>query len=89
MFANQPQLFGVYRDAIGIIGRSNASQIGLILGEDSWEYPIWALLRDAAPFRLFRIELVDLPEPSLYPLGPFKPDALFWNKGVKVRPQRS
>jgi hypothetical protein len=86
LFANQPQLFGVYSAAINAIMATNATRIGLVLGQDAWEYPIWALLRQRAPDRSFRIEHVDLPGAPSYPLGPFAPQALFWDRGIGEAP---
>jgi hypothetical protein len=62
-----------------VIARSQASQVGLVLGGDSWEYPIWRMLRDRSPNRPVRIEHVDLAGEARWPLGPFVPDLLFWN----------
>ena len=81
LFVNQPQLLGPYREAVEVIARSNAAQIGLILGGDSWEYPVWRMLRDRAPGHPVRIEHVGLPPDQRWPLGPFSPDILFWNNG--------
>jgi len=81
LFAQQPQLLAPYRDAVDVIVRSQASQIGLALGGDSWEYPLWRMLRDRNPHRPVRIEHVDLPGAPRWPLGPFVPDLLFWNNG--------
>jgi hypothetical protein len=80
LFANQPQLMAPYRDAVELIARSQASQIGLLLGGDSWEYPLWRMLRDRSPNRPLRIEHVGLPGEPHWPLGPFVPDLLFWNQ---------
>jgi len=79
LFADQPSLLAPYRDAVEVIERSQASQVGLVLGGDSWEYPLWRMLRDRSPDRLLRIEHVDLPGEPRWPLGPFVPDLLFWN----------
>jgi hypothetical protein len=82
LFVNQPQLLAPYREAVETIGRSNASAIGLVLGGDSWEYPLWRMLRDRNPTHPVRIEHVGLPGEPAWPLGPFVPDILFWSGGV-------
>jgi len=86
LFVNQPQLLAPYRDAVEVIVRSNASQIGLVLGVDSWEYPIWSMLGARKLDHPVRIEHVALPRASRYPLGPFVPDVLFWNEYGEAPP---
>jgi hypothetical protein len=81
LFVNQQHLLGPYRNAVETIVRSGASQIGLILGGDSWEYPIWKMLRDHKLDYSIRIEHVGLPSEAQFPLGPFLPEVLFWNNG--------
>jgi hypothetical protein len=81
LFVNQQQLLGPYRDAVETIVRSRASQVGLILGGDSWEYPIWRMLRDRQLNYRIRIEHVAVPTDAQWPLGPFLPEVLFWNNG--------
>jgi hypothetical protein len=79
LFVNQPSLLEPYRDAVDVIDRSKASQVGLILGGNSWEYPIWSMLRTRKLDHPVRIEHVGLPPTQHYPLGPFVPDVLFWS----------
>jgi hypothetical protein len=80
LFVNQQRLLGNYKDAVDIIVRSKASNVGLVLGNDSWEYPIWRMLRDRKLGYFVRIEHVGLPDPH-WPLGPFSPDVVFWSDG--------
>jgi hypothetical protein len=68
-----------YRDAVEMIVQSNASQICLMLGGDSWEYPVWRMLRDRNFDRPLRIEHVGVPGDLNWPLGPFSPEILFWS----------
>jgi hypothetical protein len=79
-FTNQSQMLEPYRDAIEVIARSGASQIGLVMDRDNFEYPIWPMLRDRMPGRPLRIESVDIPGATFWPLGPFTPDMIFWDK---------
>jgi hypothetical protein len=79
LFVSQPQMLAPYRDAVEQIVRSNASQIGLILGGDSWEYPVWRMLRDRNLDRPVRIEHVGVPGDLAWPLGPFSPEIVFWS----------
>jgi hypothetical protein len=81
LFFNQPQLLGPYQSAIESIARSNASQVGLILGFQSWEYPVWRMLRDRKLDHPVRIEHVNMSGNPRWPLGPFFPDVVFWSVG--------
>jgi len=47
-FNSRPPLGEAYREAIARIQDKNCSQVGLYIGGDSWEYPIWSLLQAAA-----------------------------------------
>ena len=79
LFIHQPQLLGPYQTAVELIARSHASQVGLVLGGDSWEYPVWRMLRDRKLAHPVRIEHVDVSGNPRWPLGPFVPDVLFWS----------
>jgi Carbohydrate binding module (family 6)/Right handed beta helix region/Dolichyl-phosphate-mannose-protein mannosyltransferase len=48
-FANSPDLEAPYRDVAQLVGAGTCRQIGLILGGDQWEYPLWALSGAAQP----------------------------------------
>lgn len=43
-FANRPGLEGPYEYAVAIVQQSNCRNIGLAMGSDDWEYPLWVLL---------------------------------------------
>jgi hypothetical protein len=81
LFVNRPELLGPYQRAMDVIARSNASQVGLILGFDSWEYPVWRMLRDRKLDDPVRIEHVNVSGNPPWPLGPFFPDIVFWSLG--------
>jgi len=80
LFVNQPQLLEPYRQAIDVIARSNASQIGIVMDRQNYEYPIWSMLRHRERHAI-RIEAVAVPGGSYWPLGPFTPEVIFWDKG--------
>jgi Dolichyl-phosphate-mannose-protein mannosyltransferase len=80
LFFNRRQLLPYYRDAVDVFVQSNASQIGLVMGDDSWEYPIWTMLRERKLGHFIRIEHVAVDD-ERWPLGPFTPDVLFWDRG--------
>jgi len=48
-FCNKPDLRERYFAAVDILAKENADKIGLVIGGDSWEYPLWALLRTRMP----------------------------------------
>jgi hypothetical protein len=97
LFVNQPQLLGVYTKLADKLIEAHSSQIGLITGEDDWEYPIWRILRDRKIGYPIRIEHVRGIPPTgqngvylpagqngrSWPLGPFTPDAVVWIKPSK------
>jgi len=89
LFVNQSQLLGPYQRAIEAIAGSNASQVGLILGSDSWEYPVWRMLRDRKLDHPVRIEHVNVPGTPRWPLGPFFSDVVFWSLGEGEHPSHA
>ncbi len=44
-FRNHPGLRPAYEAAAGVVGDMECRRVGLILGWDGWEYPLWPLLR--------------------------------------------
>ena len=80
LFASQPKLLDPFREAADAIVHSKASQVGLLIGSDSWEYPLWSLFR-VRMTGTFRIEHVTTAADLAYPRGPFAPEVLFWNHG--------
>lgn len=77
LFANQPQMLAPYQNAIEIVTRSNATQLGIMMDRDNFEYSIWRLLRDYRRTHPMRIEAVGVPGRDQWPLGPFVPDLIF------------
>jgi hypothetical protein len=82
LFVNQPALLAPYQNAVEAIVKSDAAQIGLVLGGDSWEYPVWSMLRGRELRHSIRIEHVNVAGQDQWPLGPFMPKILFWNNGI-------
>lgn len=77
LFVNQPQMLAPYQNAIEIVTRSNATQLGIMMDRDNFEYSIWRLLRDYRRTHPMRIEAVGVPGRDHWPLGPFVPDLIF------------
>lgn len=40
-FANRHNLYKSYKDVMSVVAKTGASEVGLHLGEDDWEYPFW------------------------------------------------
>ncbi|MBV8835503.1 MAG: hypothetical protein JO000_03110 [Alphaproteobacteria bacterium] len=77
LFANQPQMLLPYQDAIDIVMKSSATQLGIMMDRDNFEYSIWRLLRDHRRTHPMRIEAVGIPGRDQWPLGPFAPELIF------------
>ncbi len=61
-FNNQLKLFPVYTAITQQISSSNCKNVGLSFSDDTWEYPIWVLLRDKGWSG--RIEHINVSNPS-------------------------
>lgn len=48
-FNERPNLVAGYRAAVAVVAESNCNQVGLVIGSDDWEYPLWALLNEKNP----------------------------------------
>ncbi|MEH1921218.1 hypothetical protein [Nostoc sp.] len=44
-FSNRPYLKGTYTGAVEFLNSKKCSNIGLLMGNDPWEYPLWVLLQ--------------------------------------------
>lgn len=77
-FANLQGAPYSYSEAVKEIQRNQCDQIGIDMHEDSWEYPLWVMLKKNN--KNIRIESVLGKNATFkklnYPLGPFKPCAI-------------
>lgn len=48
-FSHHPALRDPYTRAASFVGRLGCGEVGVVLGSDDWEYPLWVLLRRAMP----------------------------------------
>jgi len=76
-FYNHPDLEKYYEGAVDFVARTGCNDIGIIIGRDDWEYPLWVLLQKKLSYD-FRLEhvLVSNPIHTMdmdYPLGDFLP----------------
>jgi len=79
-FRNWPALKDPYMEAVRLIKSKGYSDVGIILGEDDWEYPFFVLLQKNNT-RVFRIEHVNVnnisaTKYSIYPFNDFNPCAI-------------
>jgi 4-amino-4-deoxy-L-arabinose transferase-like glycosyltransferase len=58
-FTSRPSLFEPYKEAVQIISELHGSDIGLIIGGNDWEYPLWVLLREKTN-KIIRLEHVNV-----------------------------
>jgi 4-amino-4-deoxy-L-arabinose transferase-like glycosyltransferase len=71
-FLNLPQLSANYEELVETIASTGCHSIGLVIAENSWEYPLWALLKDRGYEA--RIEHVYVSNPTAAaPTQPFTP----------------
>ena len=65
------------------LAASGCHDIGLVIGSDDWEYPLWPLLQDRGMtnFRLEHIDTIGPLSHLRYPLGDFNPCARVVVKG--------
>jgi hypothetical protein len=75
-FTNRPDLLMSYYVAASLINTRGAQNIGLQLGEDNWEYPLWALLQviDGDGPRMEHIDVQNLS--GAIEKGDFQPDLI-------------
>ncbi len=48
IFANMPSLYKDYSDACNAIQKADVSNLGLLIGSDAWEYPLWRYFRQTS-----------------------------------------
>ena len=58
MFRNRPELKDAYVGAASLLAARNCDRIGLSIGSDDWEYPLWKLLHIGSGSS-YRVEHVD------------------------------
>jgi hypothetical protein len=73
-FLNRPELEDGYRKATDRVVALGAQDVGLVQGLDSWEYPLWALLRAAGSTAVLRD--VDVVNGTASLADPRAPDVL-------------
>lgn len=76
-FSNRPALKQSYREVVSILAAAKPSCIGLYLNADSWEYPLWALLRQEQSPMPHIIHVADDPDFSCSPTYLFVLDKKF------------
>jgi len=74
-FYKRPDLALPYAETAGYLKSIGCRQIGLLTGEDNWEYPWWTLLADKG-LRIEHIGVTNQSKFLKYPLGDFQPCAI-------------
>jgi hypothetical protein len=63
-----------------VIQLSKCDDVGILIGEDNWEYPLWVFLQKGKEtFRLEHVGVDNISNKLLYPLGEFNPCAIISN----------
>ncbi|MBF0385410.1 MAG: glycosyltransferase family 39 protein [Candidatus Omnitrophica bacterium] len=77
-FNNDSTLYGPYLEAAKEIKALGCKNLGLVIQSNSWEYPLWVLLRylEVDPIRFEHVEAYGYDKISVkkYPLGDFTPE---------------
>ncbi len=81
-FTCWPEIKDLYAGAVDYIKSKKCSNIGIILGEEDYEYPIIVLLKEGSN-SAFRIEHVNVDNASsikydIYPFNDFNPNAIIY-----------
>jgi hypothetical protein len=80
-FTKRPSLAGPYIESAKILSDLNCSNIGLVIGDKDWEYPLWVLMREKTD-GMVRLEHVNVTNTSQQKNednqnGAFNPCAIF------------
>ncbi|BAZ28107.1 hypothetical protein NIES4074_05380 [Cylindrospermum sp. NIES-4074] len=76
-FTNRPYLKGTYVGAVEFLNSKNCSDIGLLMGNDPWEYPLWVILQKDKQ-KMLKIQHINVNNISatierMYPYNEFEP----------------
>jgi len=85
-FVNQPYLQRSYQKTAEFIASRGYQRIGLVMGEDDWEYPLWVFLKEQG--QRFVIEHVDVANKTEELAKKFIPEAIIYigqNKNVMIK----
>jgi 4-amino-4-deoxy-L-arabinose transferase-like glycosyltransferase len=79
-FVKKPYLAYDYLTAAQGVQFFKCHEVGLLIGEDTWEYPLWVLLHQGNyTFRLEHVGVDNVSNKLSYPLGDFNPCAIISN----------
>ena len=51
-FSNRPELLEPFKETVKFLNSQNCPKIGLQMGNDAWEYPLWVMLQNSQPQNL-------------------------------------
>jgi hypothetical protein len=77
-FSNRPELFEPYVRAADTLRSRECSQIGMLLGEDDYEYPLWVLLKTRPGIGLGSVNVANVSavKGDMYPFRDFDPPVI-------------
>jgi hypothetical protein len=63
-FTNRPELKKAYVNATNAVLKNNCRDIGLYIGGDSWDYPLWVISHKKTPYEQVRFRSVNVENAS-------------------------
>ena len=63
-FTNRPELKKAYVNATNMVLKNNCRDIGLYIGGDSWDYPLWVMSNTKTPYEQVRFRAVNVENAS-------------------------
>ena len=87
-FINNREIKKPYIEVTSILNSQTCSNIGLALGIDDWEYPLWVLLQNSKkPYRIEQVDVKNLSakKSQVYPHNNFVPCAIMSVEQTKVK----
>jgi hypothetical protein len=81
-FKNRPQLQQPYTKAVEYLDSQHCRTVGLMMGQDTWEYPLWILMQQKFGNQ-FQLEHINVPKASALkehelPFKDFKPCGIIY-----------
>ncbi len=85
-FSERPDFILPYAVAVRLVQAQDCHEVGLIQGEDDWEYPWWMFFHQVYGnrFRLEHVAVNNLTAPLSYPQGAFFPCALIASRDTRT-----
>jgi hypothetical protein len=86
-FVHSPPTYFFYKTAADLVKHSGCKEVGLMIGSDDWESPLWPMLDvPGSGIRLEHVFVSNGLERVKYPLGDFTPCAIIDIGGLSNEP---